>query len=106
MSRSVSRAHVSFAPGFADRVMARIAATPRFSDALQAVFLRLTPVAVAAALLSAAVNLVSTRATNAPIAERMMGLSAPIGEVSGSTAMAHDVWGADLNSWGNHADEN
>ena len=97
---------VTFAPGFADRVMARVATAPRFSDALHAVFVRLTPVAVAAALLLATVNFVSTRSTHAPIVERMLGLSTPIGEAASSTAAMHAMWGADLNSWGNQADAN
>lgn len=71
----------AFDVGFADRVMARLAqaplhAAPSMPDELQRVFFRLAPLAAAAVLALAAMNLRSTRATDQPILERVLGLPA------------------------------
>jgi hypothetical protein len=74
-------APAEFDAGFSDRVMARLADTssrgaPSVSDGLQRAFVRLAPLAAAAVLVLALLNLRSTRSANQPIIERVLGLPA------------------------------
>jgi len=87
------RGAVAFDAGFADRVMERLATPRRFSDELQTVFWRMTPLAVAAALLLATMNLLNTRATEQSLVDRVLGLPT----VTVATAYALD---GDLSAWG------
>ncbi|MBL0169980.1 MAG: hypothetical protein IPP90_04485 [Gemmatimonadaceae bacterium] len=87
------RGAVAFDLGFADRVMARLAAPRRLSDELQPVFWRLTPLAVAAALLLATMNLLNTRASQQSLVDRVLGMPT----VTVATAYALD---GDLSAWG------
>jgi len=64
----------AFAPGFAGRVMARLERQPSLAEGLQAVFLRLAPLAAAAVLILATVNLMNTRASGRPLLDRVLTL--------------------------------
>ncbi|MBL0173649.1 MAG: hypothetical protein IPP90_23770 [Gemmatimonadaceae bacterium] len=87
------RGAVAFDPGFADRVMTRLAAPRRFADELQTVFWRLTPLAVAAALLLATMNLLNTRTSQQSLVDRVLGMPT----VTVATVYALD---GDLSAWG------
>ena len=88
---------VAFAPGFADRVMARRAATDttrdRSSDALRYVFMRLAPLAAAAVLVLSTVNLMSASGRGQPVIDRLFGLPTV------TLASAYSLDGT-LTSWG------
>jgi glycine/D-amino acid oxidase-like deaminating enzyme len=64
----------SFRPGFSGRVMARLAAPRPMAEGLQAVLLRLAPLAAAAAIILGAANLISSRASGQPLIDRLLGL--------------------------------
>src|SRR5512144_504896 len=66
----------AFAPGFADRVMGRLASQPSLADGLQRVFFRLAPLAAAAVLAISTVNLVTTRSSGRPFLDRVLQLPA------------------------------
>ena len=97
---------VTFTPGFADRVMARVAESPRLSDGLQRAFMRLTPFALAAALVLASMNLFSTRTIDAPMVDRMLGWSSnastatAVASAETSRAALTATWDDDFSSWG------
>jgi hypothetical protein len=79
-------------------VMARLATIERaptvtFAAGLQRVFLRLTPLAVAAVLALAAMNLFNTRTTTQPLMDRLLGLPA-------ATVASADALDGDLSRWG------
>jgi hypothetical protein len=84
----------SFAPGFADRVMRRVARAPSLAESMQLVFRRMAPLATAAVVLIAAINVFSTRASNQSLAERVLGLPAVV-----TVASAYSLE-SDLLSWG------
>jgi len=65
---------VAFEAGFADRVMARLERQPSLTDGLQTVFLRLAPLAAAAVLVLATVNLLNTRTSGQPFFDRVLQL--------------------------------
>lgn len=73
---------VAFAPGFADRVMARRVAagsstessTESSTDALGYVFMRLAPLAAAAVLVLSTANLMSASGRGQPVIDRLLGL--------------------------------
>ena len=87
------RGVTAFDAGFADRVMARLAAPRRLADGLQTVFWRVTPLAVAAALLLTTMNLLNTQASQQSLMDRVLGLP-------GITVATADVLDGDLSSWG------
>lgn len=97
---------ITFDVGFADRVMARVAESPRLSDGLQRAFLRLTPFALAAALVLATMNLFSTRSIDAPMVDRMLGWSTTtstttaVASAETSRAALTATWDDDFSSWG------
>jgi hypothetical protein len=64
----------AFDAGFADRVMARLERPRALADGLQRGFVRLVPLAAAAALLLGAVNLINSRASGLSLADRVLGL--------------------------------
>ena len=66
----------AFKPGFADRVMARLERQPSLADGMQAVFLRLAPLAAAAILILGTINLVHSRSTGQPFVDRVLSLQA------------------------------
>lgn len=65
-----------FDPGFADRVMSRLARQPSLGDELQVMFFRLAPLAAAAVLLLSTANLVATRSSGRPFLDRLLQLPA------------------------------
>lgn len=67
---------VAFEAGFADRVMARLERQASLTDGLQAVFLRLAPLAAAAVLALGTVNMMNTRASGQPFLDRVLQLQA------------------------------
>lgn len=67
---------VDFAAGFADRVMARLAAAETLPVVLQRLFFRFVPLAAAAALVLAAINLRQSRTGGQNLLERVLGLPA------------------------------
>jgi hypothetical protein len=87
----------AFAPGFANRVMARRAATrpsgESSTDALQYVFVRLASLAAAAVLVLSTVNLMNASGRGQPIIDRLFGLPTV------TLASAYTLDGA-LTSWG------
>ena len=64
----------SFGAGFSDRVMSRLAAPRPIAEGLERVFLRLAPLAAAAAIILGAANLISSRASGQPLIDRLLGL--------------------------------
>ena len=92
---------VAFAPGFADRVMARRAVAETLtdtsrdtsSDALRYVFMRLAPLAAAAVLVLSTVNLMSASGRGQPVIDRLFGLPTV------TLASAYSLDGT-LTSWG------
>ncbi len=64
----------AFAPGFADRVMARLKRQPSLADGLQTVFVWIAPLAAAAVLILATASLMSTRASGRPFLDRVLTL--------------------------------
>ncbi len=89
---------VAFDAGFADRVMARLAAAarvapPSLADGLQGVFLRVIPFAAAAALFLGAMNLRNTSASQQPLLDRLLGLPT-------ATVASADALDGDLSQWG------
>ncbi len=75
----------SFREGFSDRVMSRLAESrdrvmetssslPPFNMVLERMFLRMAPLAAAAMLVIAAMNVISTRDSNSPLLDRALGL--------------------------------
>jgi len=77
----VARYHTRVAPvrfraGFADRVMARMEAAVPLGDRLYGAFVRLIPLAAAAALFLAAMNVRSSHDREQPAWERALGLPA------------------------------
>lgn len=87
---------VTFRDGFADRVMARLdaASAPSAADDLQRVFLRLVPLAAAAVLVLATMNVFSTRGMPQRLVDRVLGISAV------TTVASADALDGDLSSWG------
>ncbi len=77
----------AFAPGFTDRVMARLERQPSLADGLQRVFVRLAPLAAAAVLVLGAVNLMDSRASGKPFLDRVLELQ----EVDLATAYVFEV---------------
>lgn len=67
---------VQFAPGFSDRVMARLGAVESMPVVLQRLFFRLVPLAAAAAIVLGAINLRQSRASGQTFIERVLGLPA------------------------------
>ncbi len=73
---------VDFDAGFADRVMVRLAhaastsraVQPPFSQQLSHVFSRIAPLAAAAILILATMNVVRSRASEQPLLDRVLGL--------------------------------
>ena len=65
---------VAFEAGFADRVMARLERQASLADGMQAVFLRLAPLAAAAVLVFGTVNMMNTRASGQPFLDRVLQL--------------------------------
>jgi hypothetical protein len=72
---------VSFDAGFADRVLARLERSSGDvvgeispTIALERVFFKLAPLAAAAALLIATMNVISTRTSGQPLVDRVLGL--------------------------------
>ncbi len=63
-----------FAPGFADRVMERLGRPATLADAMQAVLLRLAPLAAAAALVLAAANVEGSRGSGGTFLDRVQSL--------------------------------
>jgi hypothetical protein len=63
-----------FAPGFPDRVMARLGRAPSLADGMQAVLLRLAPLAAAAALVLAAANVAGSHGNDLPFLDRVLNL--------------------------------
>lgn len=86
-------APVVFDDGFTDRVMARLNASQSPVDALPRMFARLAPLAMAATLVLAAMNLLRTRASHQPVMERVFGLPA-------RTGVATPSFDDDLSRWG------
>ena len=82
----------TFRDGFADRVMWRLQRPHSAADAMQRTFVRLAPMAVAATVLLAAMNLLSTRASDQSIVERVFGVP-PVREMS-------EPIDSDLGAWG------
>ena len=74
VTRRASVASVAFDDGFTDRVIARLNASQSPFDALPRMFARLAPLAMAATLLLAAMNLFSSRASHQSVMERVLGL--------------------------------
>ena len=64
----------SFGAGFSERVMSRLAAPRPLALGLERVFLRLAPLAAAAAIIIGAANLISSRASGQPLIDRLLGL--------------------------------
>lgn len=64
----------AFDAGFADRVMARLERPRVLADGLERGFVRLVPLAAAAALLVGALNLVNSRASGLSLTDRVLGL--------------------------------
>lgn len=64
----------AFDAGFADRVMARLERPRALADGLERGFVRLVPLAAAAALVFGAMNLLNTRASGLPLVDRVLGL--------------------------------
>ena len=64
----------AFDAGFADRVMARLERPRALSDGLARGFVRLVPLAAAAALVFGAMNVINTRASGLPLVDRVLGL--------------------------------
>jgi hypothetical protein len=74
---------VAFDAGFADRVLARleqpsgtVVGNIAPSIALERVFFKLAPLAAAAALLIATMNVITTRSSGQPLVDRVLGLKA------------------------------
>ena len=76
---------VAFRSDFTERVMAAVAPKPRaigsapvrsISDGLSRTFLRVAPLAAAAALVLATMNVVESRSTGQPLLDRVLGLRA------------------------------
>jgi hypothetical protein len=65
---------VAFQAGFADRVMARLDRQASLADGLRTVFVRLAPLAAAAVLVLATVNLMDTRTSGQPFVDRVLRL--------------------------------
>lgn len=65
---------VAFEAGFANRVMARLERQPSLADGLRTVFLRVAPLAAAAVLVLATVNLLDTRTSGQPFLDRVLEL--------------------------------
>jgi len=72
---------VAFDAGFADRVLARLDAVSRDiavdispTVALERMFFKLAPLAAAAALIIATMNVVTTRTSGQPLVDRVLGL--------------------------------
>ena len=65
---------VAFEAGFADRVMARLEQKASLTHGLQAVFLRLAPLAAAAVLVLGTINLMNTRSSGRPFLDRVLQL--------------------------------
>ena len=65
---------VAFEAGFADRVMARLGRQPSLADGLRTAFVRLAPLAAAAVLVLATVNLMNTRTSGQPLLDRVLQL--------------------------------
>ena len=84
---------VAFNDGFTDRVMARLTASQSPVDALPRMFAQVAPLALAATLLLAAMNLFNTRASHQPVLDRVLGL--PM-RMSAATPSFDD----DLSRWG------
>lgn len=76
---------VSFRAGFADRVMARTQRAAPLADGLAWGFWRLAPLAVAAAVVLAVINLRSGRGAGGTVVDRVLGLPAV------TLAAAYDV---------------
>ena len=66
----------AFEAGFADRVMVRLGHQPSLADGLQAVFLRLAPLAAAAVLVLGAINFANSRSSDRPFVDRVLSLQA------------------------------
>lgn len=67
---------VAFDATFTDRVVSRLNASRSPFDALPRMFARLAPLAMAATVLLAAMNLFSTRDSHQPVMERVFGVPA------------------------------
>ena len=65
---------VAFEAGFADRVMARLERQASLTDGLRTAFVRLAPLAAAAVLVLATVNLMNTRTSGQPLLDRVLQL--------------------------------
>lgn len=83
----------AFDAGFTDRVMARLAASRGLADGLYTVFMRVMPMAIAAVLVLATMNLLSSRATLQPLVDRLLGLSTVT--VASTSSLDND-----LSEWG------
>ncbi len=83
---------VAFRDGFADRVLSRLHGTHSAADAMQRMFVRLAPLALAATVLLAAMNLISTHASDQSIVERVFGVP-PVPEIT-------EPIDSDLGAWG------
>lgn len=66
----------AFDDGFADRVMARVANGSLMTEGLQRVFVRLAPLAAAAVLLLAVLNVRGTAASGQSLVDRALGIRA------------------------------
>ena len=64
----------AFEAGFADRVMARLERQTSLTDGLRTAFVRLAPLAAAAVLVLATVNLMNTRTSGQPLLDRVLQL--------------------------------
>jgi hypothetical protein len=88
---------VSFDAGFTDRVMSRLAMQPKFADVLQSRFWRVGPLALAAAMLLATLNVLQTRTASQPMIDRVLGITPT--SVTGTDAIAFGL-DDDLSAWG------
>jgi hypothetical protein len=88
---------VQFDAGFTDRVMSRLATQPRFADVLQSRFWRVGPLALAAAMLLATVNVLDTRAQSQSMLDRVLGI-APA-SVSSADGSSYEFDGG-ISAWG------
>ncbi len=66
----------AFAPGFADRVIDRLAAVESRPVLLQRLFFRIAPLAAAAAIVLGAISLRQNRNTGQSLVDRVFGLPA------------------------------
>jgi hypothetical protein len=84
---------VAFAPGFVDRVMARHQRLPEADEPMRTVFLWIAPMATAASLILASMNLIQTRGREASLMDRLLGLPS-------ETLAAAYAFEDDLSPWG------